>query len=75
VDALAWDRFTATFSGAGIKEHWQAFFNAVSLFRKLARIVGEGLGYAYPMQMDKEMTEYFTHIRNYKLEAHEDQKL
>jgi aminoglycoside 6-adenylyltransferase len=75
LDEELWSEYTATFAGAEIEENWQAFFNAVSLFRKLARIVGEGLGYAYPMQMDKEMTEYFTHIRNYKLEAHEDQKL
>lgn len=70
-----WSEYTATFAGAEIEEHWQAFFNAVALFRKLARIVGEGLGYAYPMQIDKEMTEYFTHIRNHKSNVHQNQDL
>jgi aminoglycoside 6-adenylyltransferase len=64
LDRELWREYTATFAGAGIEDNWQAFFNAVALFRKLARAVGENLGYSYPAQMDDEMTEYYWHIRN-----------
>jgi aminoglycoside 6-adenylyltransferase len=73
LDGELWSEYAGTFAGAEIEENWQAFFNAVALFRKLAKIVGESLGYAYPMQMDKEMTEYFTHIRNHEFEVHKNQ--
>ena len=51
---------------ADIEENWQAFFNAVALFGKLARIVGGNLDYEYPEQMDEEMTAYYSKIRNTK---------
>jgi aminoglycoside 6-adenylyltransferase len=59
-----WADYESTFAGAGIEEHWTAFFNAVSLFRKLAKAVGSGLGYKYPEQMDREISEYHKRIRN-----------
>jgi aminoglycoside 6-adenylyltransferase len=59
-----WAEYETTFARADIEEQWKAFFNAVSLFRKLAKAVANGLGYAYPDQMDREITEYHNQIRN-----------
>lgn len=57
-----WADYESTFAGADIEENWTAFFNAVSLFRKLAKVVGEGLGYTYPEKLDKDMMEYYLQI-------------
>ena len=59
LDEQTWSEYEASFAGPGIEENWQAFFNAVALFRKMARAVGEALGYDYPSQIDQEMTEYY----------------
>jgi len=54
----------STFATASLEEQWRAFFNAVNLFRRLAKIVADQLGYEYPMQLDKEMSTYYSLIRN-----------
>jgi aminoglycoside 6-adenylyltransferase len=59
-----WAEYESTFAGADIEENWEAFFKAVSLFRKMAKLVGSGLGYAYPEQLDCEMMEYYLQIYN-----------
>ncbi len=59
-----WKEYESTFTGADIEENWQAFFKALALFRKLAEIVGSSLGYKYPEQLDREMTDYYSRIRN-----------
>ncbi len=64
LDEKRWSEYAATFAGADIEENWQAFSNAVILFRKLAKIVGNNLGYTYPVHLDKEMTDYYSYIRN-----------
>jgi len=66
LDAETWRQYTSTFAGADIEDNWRAFLNAVTLFRGLARIVGERLGYEYPEQLDAEMAEYYGHIRSHK---------
>ncbi len=55
--------------GIGIEENWEGFFNAVALFRKMARSVGEGLGYDYPERVDREMTGYYRWIRSMNRET------
>lgn len=69
LDAETWSEYASTFAGAGIEENWKAFFNAVALFRRLAREAGEGLGYEYPEELDREMTAYYLRIRNTKREC------
>jgi aminoglycoside 6-adenylyltransferase len=63
LDDRTWSEYTSTFAGADTEENWQAFFNAVALFRRLARAVGDKLGYEYPVQLDREMTDYYSSIR------------
>jgi aminoglycoside 6-adenylyltransferase len=69
LDDKTWLMYTFTFARADIEEHWLAFFNAIGLFRELARIVGKNLGYEYPEQMDTEMTAYYVSIRDRKKEC------
>ncbi|MCX5756980.1 MAG: aminoglycoside 6-adenylyltransferase [Candidatus Hydrogenedentes bacterium] len=64
LDDETWSEYESTFARADVQEHWQAFFNALALFRKLARIVGETLGYEYPARLDREMTDYYSQIRD-----------
>lgn len=59
-----WTEFESTFTGANIEDNWNAFFNAVSLFGKLGKIIGNSLGYEYPIDMEKEMIKYYLMIRN-----------
>ena len=66
LDDETWLQYTSTFAGADMEENWQAFFNAVALFRRLARIVRESLGYDYPAQLDQEMTDYYSRIQTTK---------
>ena len=64
LDDETWTEFESTYAGADIEENWQAFFTVISLFRKLGKIVGRRLAYNYPTQLDKEMTDYYSKIRN-----------
>lgn len=64
LDAETWSEFESTYAGADIEENWQSFFKAISLFRKLGKTVGRSLGYDYPTQLDQEMTDYYSTIRN-----------
>lgn len=66
LDDKTWSEYESTFARAGVEENWEAFFNAVAVFRRLATAVGEGLGYEYPSQVDREMTEYYSRIRSTK---------
>jgi len=58
-----WKEYESTFAGPGIAESWDAFFNAISLFSRLARLVGYRLGYSYPEETEKEMWEFYVGIR------------
>jgi len=58
-----WKEYKSTFAGAEIEENWTAFFNTIKLFRKLAKKVGNTLGYSYPDNIDQEVTEYCRKIR------------
>ncbi len=69
LDDETWSEYESTFARADIEENWQAFFTAVALFRKLAKIVGSSLGYEYPAQLDREMTDYYSRIRTTKKET------
>ncbi len=63
VSADRWTRIESTFAGADIQDNWEAFLNALDLFRELAEEVGAHLGYPYPHTLDNEVTEYLREIR------------
>jgi aminoglycoside 6-adenylyltransferase len=63
LDERTWSEYTSTFAVGEIEAHWDAFFNMVVLFRRLATSIGESLGYAYPHRLDGEMSDYYARIR------------
>ena len=67
LDEQTWAEYESTFAGAGLDKQWQAFFSAVALFRKLAKQVGDILGYTYPEKIDRDMTEYYRWIRSIEI--------
>ncbi|RKD31210.1 aminoglycoside 6-adenylyltransferase [Thermohalobacter berrensis] len=61
-----WKEFKETYAGADIEENWNAFFNTITFFRKIAKKVGENLGYKYPDQVDKEVIQFCKKIKETK---------
>jgi aminoglycoside 6-adenylyltransferase len=59
LDEKTWAEYGSTFGGPGLEEQWRAFLSSVNLFRRLARSVGDSLGYEYPEIVDQKMTEHF----------------
>lgn len=53
-----WADLEATWVGAGVEENWRALFAMTALFRRVAREVGEALGYTYPESLDVGVTAY-----------------
>jgi aminoglycoside 6-adenylyltransferase len=58
----------STFAGSDLEENWQAFFNTINVFRRLAKQIGTGLGYDYPEQLDEEVMQYCLSIRKKNVE-------
>ncbi len=52
------------FSGADVEENWQALFNTIKFFRKIAVAVAHNLGYKYLYELDKDVFEYIKKIRD-----------
>ena len=63
LDSGTWSSVEASFAGAGIEDNWRALFETTKLFGRLATQVGEALGYTYPHDLDRGVTEYLTQIR------------
>ncbi len=58
-----WARVEATFAGSGIDENWTALFAMCDLFRTVASAVADNLGYTYPLDLDRRMSDYLSGIR------------
>ena len=63
LDAETWADYEATFASADLEDRWRAFFALVALMRRLAKEVGEALGYPYPEEMDRELVDYFARVQ------------
>ncbi|MFC1954790.1 aminoglycoside 6-adenylyltransferase [Chloroflexota bacterium] len=63
LNSKTWAELETTFSDADIENNWQAFFNMITLFRKLAVNVGNSLGYEYPHELDQKITKYCNKIK------------
>ncbi len=53
-----------TYTGAGIPENWEALFRTMALFGRVAVEVTDDLGYAYPLDLDRRVTEYVRAVRD-----------
>jgi aminoglycoside 6-adenylyltransferase len=58
-----WARVEGTFAGANVEENWTALFAMCDLFRTVALAVADDLGYTYPPELDRRMSEYLRGIR------------
>jgi aminoglycoside 6-adenylyltransferase len=56
-----------THAGSGAEADWESLFRIIKLFRRVAREVGERLGYAYPEDMDARVVKYLNMVKNDKL--------
>ncbi|HKH10700.1 MAG TPA: aminoglycoside 6-adenylyltransferase [Rubrobacter sp.] len=59
-----WRELEGTYAGAGIAENWEALFRTMALFRRVATDVGDDLGYAYPLDLDRRVTAYVRTIKD-----------
>lgn len=64
LDSKTWSEFEETYVGADLEQNWKAFFRATDFFRKIAKQVGENLGYEYPVKLDEEVLEFCLKIRD-----------
>ena len=69
LDTGTWADVESTFSGADLQENWDALFNATRLFRRLAVAVADGLGFDYPHETDRRVSEYMLKIRHLDRDA------
>lgn len=62
-----YEMYAKTYSDANYDNMWEAIFKACELFRTLAVIVGEYLGYSYNKSEDINMIEYLLKVKNNSL--------
>jgi aminoglycoside 6-adenylyltransferase len=53
-----WAELEGTYAGMDVEENREAMFAMIALFRRVAREVGDALGYAYPEELDRRVTEH-----------------
>ncbi|MBN1121651.1 MAG: aminoglycoside 6-adenylyltransferase [Anaerolineae bacterium] len=58
-----WTDLEKTYVGADTEENWNALIETIDLFRRVAIMVGEHLGYAYPHDMDHRMMVYLHEVK------------
>jgi aminoglycoside 6-adenylyltransferase len=58
-----WSAFASTYVSLDVKQTWVALDRVIALFRQVAQDVGNGLGYAYPQQVDDQVSAYLQAIR------------
>ena len=62
--ADVWRELQGTYAGGGATaDTWDALFRTMALFRRVARDVGDRLGYAYPDELDERVTAYVWRLR------------
>ena len=59
-----WEALEGTYTGADLEGNWEALFRTMALFRRVAVEVADGLGYAYPHDLDRRVTGYVRAIRD-----------
>lgn len=59
-----WRELEDTYVGAGIADNWEALFQTMALFRRVATDVADDLGYTYPRDFDQRVTTYVRAIKS-----------
>ena len=55
-----------TYTRSGLEANWDVLYRIIKLFRRVAKDVGQALGYAYPEDMDSRMMEYLDKVKKQK---------
>jgi aminoglycoside 6-adenylyltransferase len=63
LDRETWAELASTYTGPDLEENWQALFTTTSLFRRIAGEVAHALGYTYPDDLDRGVTDYLQAVR------------
>jgi aminoglycoside 6-adenylyltransferase len=63
LDPDIWADIEATFAGADAEENWDAMFKMAEVFGRLASEAGVHLGYAYPIELDRNVKAYLSETR------------
>ncbi|KIL49466.1 aminoglycoside 6-adenylyltransferase [Jeotgalibacillus soli] len=58
LDTATRKELEGTYSGTNLDENWQALFNTMALFRRLALEVGEHLDCSYDHEVDEKLSSY-----------------
>jgi len=58
-----WSRLEECYAGADAAENWKALYDTMELFRLVAMEVGQRLGYAYPMDLDQQVTAFVQNMQ------------
>lgn len=58
-----WEKIEMTFSGSDITENWIALFAMIDLVSAIGKRLSEKLGYAYPFQLQTEVTAYLEDVK------------
>lgn len=58
-----WAALEDTYARADREENWNALFRTLSLFRRVAVEVGDELGFEYPEEMHRRVSEYLSEVR------------
>ncbi len=59
-----WTELEATYAGAGIEDNWKSLFRMIAVFRRIAREVAASLGFTYPDDLDRRVTEHARQMRD-----------
>ena len=58
LDKEIWQLYEKTFADADLKNNWKAMYATIELFRTVSRKVASSLGFTYPEDTDRKVTEY-----------------
>lgn len=58
-----WSAFARTYVSLDAEQTWAALDRVIALFRQVASDAGNALGYAYPQQVDEQVSAYLEAIR------------
>ena len=64
LDPQIWSDVEATFAGVDFEENWKAMFRIAEIFGRLTSEVGANLGYTYPIEVDRDVTEFLNDVRH-----------
>ncbi len=59
-----WAELEGTYVGIGIEENWNALYKMIALFERVAKEVGNQLGFTYPEELQQRAMIHLNHVKN-----------